>query len=86
MRGCFSNFMASCMTTSIAVFPLLSERTEMLTSALTSNLPGTTVTAGSTGNFSSTSIHPPMSALSTTQSWMLDVPSMRILLPVGWAA
>ena len=53
----------------------------MNTSALASTLPGVTAWPGSIGKFGPTSIKPPMKGLSTCQSWMLEVPSILILLP-----
>src|ERR1035437_9140353 len=53
----------------------------MNTSALASTLPGVAAWPGSNGKFGPTSIEPPMKGLSTCQSWMLEVPSILILLP-----
>src|ERR1035441_3917815 len=53
----------------------------MNTSALASILPGVAAWPGSNGKFGPTSIIPPMRGLSTCQSWMLEVPSILILLP-----
>src|ERR1035437_10963998 len=53
----------------------------MNTSALASILPGVAAWPGSNGKLVPTSIIPPMRGLSTCQSWILEVPSILILLP-----
>ena len=53
----------------------------MNTSPLASTLPGVAAWPGSIGKFGPTSMKPPMKGLSTCQSWMLEVPSILILLP-----
>src|ERR1017187_10166919 len=53
----------------------------MNTSPLASTLPGVAACPGSVGKLGPPSIPPPMRGLSPCQSWMLEVPSILILLP-----
>src|SRR3954466_12448620 len=77
--------MASCMTSSMELFPLLMERVGMVASTLAGILVPTAALVGSLTKLESSSRVPPIMCPVTVQSWTLPLPSILTVLPgLAW--